>query len=189
MSRTFIALAAAVMTVATPSHGQASSTVSAPKTANSEEGEQWSFKTSYGSWGIICNQSDPGECRAIQNLTYANGENGKGRLLQLVVSASRGKTVLFAKFPLGVDLRAGTALMVGKVDEIKGVYVTCMPDGCQSFFELTPAHLAEMQTAKAMKIGFRPISLGNKTVVLESSLERFNEVLSALNAGGRAQGN
>lgn len=140
----------------------------------------WIAKGRHANWGIVCNPANPQDCRAVQNVTYANARDGSGQLLELVFIAGTDRAVLFAKFPLGVDLRAGTALKIGQAPEISGTYVTCMPDGCQSFFPLTSAHVDQMRITKTMSIGFRPMSMGNKTAVVESSLEKFDEVIADL---------
>lgn len=183
-----IGIAAAAAVAVTPAAEPANfnpPAVSAPVNAAPvqqpvETVERWVLKSRHADWGVICNTAQTNQCRAIQDITYTADGNDKGRLLQLAFATTNKQPILFVKFPLGVDLRAGTALQIGSAPEIRGVYVTCMPDGCQSFFQITPPHQAEMLKVKTMKIGFRPIALGNKTVVLESSLEKFDEVLAAL---------
>lgn len=151
-----------------------------PASQQTTQPSPWIVKGRHANWGIVCNPANQQDCRGVQNVTYANGQDGSGQLLELVFIAGKDKAVLFAKFPLGVDLRAGTALKIGQAPEISGTYVTCMPDGCQSFFPLTPAHVDQMKIAKTMSIGFRSMSMGNKTAVVESSLEKFDEVIADL---------
>lgn len=141
--------------------------------------QEWTLKNTYGKWGVLCNQAKPVQCRAAQTQNYAETGN-PGRLLQVLLTVEKGRTFAVMTLPFGVDLRAGIAVKVDEATEIKGVYTTCLPDGCQSILEFDENVVGQVRSGKTMKVGFRPWGGDDKTFVVEVPLEGAKEALAAI---------
>lgn len=173
------AMAARSKSAAKPAAATAPAAAAAAAPAAAATAVQWAVKTTYGKWGLLCNQANPSDCRAAQTQNYADEKN-QGRLLQVLLAVENGRTFAVMTLPFGVDLRAGIALQLDSADEVKGAYTTCLPDGCQSVVELDEKLLGQFRTAKIMKVGFRPWGGDQKTFVVEVPLDGANDALAAL---------
>ena len=169
---------ASISASAATSQGAAKAPDAAPDKPSPAEA-QWVFKSAHGKWGIVCNAIISNECRAVQNLSFADGTTPK-RQIQIVLLSKNGKVFAAITFPLGVDLRAGTALQIGDAEELTSPYAACLPNGCQAYFEINDSQISKMQQTASMKIGFRPWGGEKKTYVLEASLDKIGEVIAAL---------
>lgn len=148
----------------------------APKTS----APQWTQKGTYGQWGVLCNSTTPSQCRAAQT-QKSTDEKSPGTLLQVLFAAEKGKMFGVFTFPFGVDLRAGIALRVDEGDEVKGSFMTCLSDGCQSITEIDEKLLAQIRKGKTLKVGFRSWGGGDKTLVVEVPLEGAAQAIAAVN--------
>ena len=139
---------------------------------------EWVLSNTFDKWGFICNKVNAKDCRAVQTQNYDNAET-KGRLLQAMVGVEQGRTFLTLTLPFGVDLRGGVVARIDENEEVKSVFVTCLPDGCQSILELDAKLLAQFDTGKIMKVGFRPWG-GENTLVVDVPLDGAKAAISAL---------
>jgi len=159
----------------------------APKIAMPEEvrktpeasAPQWVLKDSFGQWAVLCNSTTPSECRAAQTQKSLDEKN-PGTLLQVVFAAEKGKMFGVFTLPFGVDLRAGIALRIDEGNEVKGSFMTCLPDGCQSINEIDESFLAQMRTGKILKVGFRSWGGGDKTLVVDVPLDGAAQAIAAV---------
>lgn len=138
---------------------------------------QWTLKSTYGQWGVLCNSTAPNECRATQSQKSLDEKN-PGTLLQVLFASEKGKMFGVFTLPFGVDLRAGIALRVDEGVEVKGSFVTCLPDGCQSITEVDDVFLAQIRNGKVLKVGFRSWGGGDKTLVVDVPLEGAGQAIA-----------
>ncbi len=148
--------------------------------ASAASAPQWTQKGSYGQWGVLCNSATPSQCRVAQT-QKSTDEKNPGTLLQVLFAAEKGKMFGVFTFPFGVDLRAGIALRVDEGDEVKGSFMTCLSDGCQSITEIDEKLLAQIRKGKTLKVGFRSWGGGDKTLVVEVPLEGAAQAIAAAN--------
>lgn len=152
---------------------------------------QWTLKSTYGQWGVLCNSATPNECRAAQTQKSLDEKN-PGTLLQVLFAAEKGKMFGVFTLPFGVDLRAGIALRIDEGVEVKGSFMTCLPDGCQSITEVDEAFLAQIRKGKVLKVGFRSWGGGDKTLVVDVPLEGASQAIAEVTpspiTGGDTQG-
>lgn len=139
---------------------------------------EWVLSSTFDKWGFICNKVNAKDCRAVQTQNYDNAET-KGRLLQAMVGVEQGRTFLTLTLPFGVDLRGGVVARIDENEEVKSVFVTCLPDGCQSILELDAKLLAQFDSGKIMKVGFRPWG-GENTLVVDVPLDGAKAAIAAL---------
>ncbi|OYZ17072.1 MAG: hypothetical protein B7Y35_04070 [Sphingomonadales bacterium 28-64-96] len=180
-----LALCSAAALVATPLHAakpKVSETAVPPLATNAPEARapQWTLKGTYGQWGVLCNPSSPSECRAAQTQKSVDEKN-PGTLLQVLFAAEKGKMFGVFTLPFGVDLRAGIAVRIDEGDEVKGSFMTCMPDGCQSITEINETLMAQIRKGKVLKVGFRSWGGGDKTLVVDVPLEGAGQAIAASN--------
>jgi|688.fasta_scaffold183852_2 invasion protein IalB len=140
---------------------------------------EWELKNMFGKWELLCNKGNASDCRAVQTQNYSD-DTTKGRLLQALIAADQGRTFAVLTLPFGVDLRAGTVIKIDEGVEVKAVYTTCLPDGCQSVVELDESLQGQLIVGKIMKVGFRPWGGDEKTLVVEVPLEGIKEALVAI---------
>jgi invasion protein IalB len=152
---------------------------------------QWTLKATHGQWGVLCNSATPNACRAAQTQKSLDEKN-PGNLLQVLFASEKGKMFGVFTLPFGVDLRAGIALRIDEGVEVKGSFMTCLPDGCQSITEVDEAFLAQIRNGKVLKVGFRSWGGGDKTLVvdvpLEGASQAIDEVTPSPVAGDDPQG-
>ena len=139
---------------------------------------EWKLSGTYGKWGVVCSSVNAGDCKAVQSQNY-DGDTAKGRLLQALINVEEGRTFLTLTLPFGIDLRGGTVIRVDENEEQKGVFATCLPDGCQSAFELDSKLLPQFFSGKILKVGFRPLS-GDKTFVVDVPLDGAKAAMAAI---------
>ncbi len=180
-----LAMCSAAALVATPLHAakpKVSEAAVPPLATNAPEARapQWTLKGTYGQWGVLCNPSSPSECRAAQTQKSVDEKN-PGTLLQVLFAAEKGKMFGVFTLPFGVDLRAGIAVRIDEGDEVKGSFMTCMPDGCQSITEINETLLAQIRKGKVLKVGFRSWGGGDKTLVVDVPLEGAGQAIAASN--------
>ena len=180
-----LAVCSAAALVATPLHAakpKVSEAAVPPLATNAPEARapQWTLKGTYGQWGVLCNPSSPSECRAAQTQKSVDEKN-PGTLLQVLFAAEKGKMFGVFTLPFGVDLRAGIAVRIDEGEEVKGSFMTCMPDGCQSITELNETLLAQIRKGKVLKVGFRSWGGGDKTLVVDVPLEGAGQAIAASN--------
>jgi invasion protein IalB len=180
-----LAVCSAAALVATPLHAakpKVSEAAVPPLATNAPEARapQWTLKGTYGQWGVLCNPSSPSECRAAQTQRSVDEKN-PGTLLQVLFAAEKGKMFGVFTLPFGVDLRAGIAVRIDEGDEVKGSFMTCMPDGCQSITEISETLLAQIRKGKVLKVGFRSWGGGDKTLVVDVPLEGAGQAIAASN--------
>ncbi|OYW15114.1 MAG: hypothetical protein B7Y82_09770 [Sphingomonadales bacterium 32-65-25] len=180
-----LALCSAAALVATPLHAakpKVSEAAVPPLATNAPEARapQWTLKGTYGQWGVLCNPSSPSECRAAQTQKSVDEKN-PGTLLQVLFAAEKGKMFGVFTLPFGVDLRAGIAVRIDEGDEVKGSFMTCMPDGCQSITEINETLMAQIRKGKVLKVGFRSWGGGDKTLVVDVPLEGAGQAIAASN--------
>jgi hypothetical protein len=180
-----LAVCSAAALVATPLHAakpKVSEAAVPPLATNAPEARapQWTLKGTYGQWGVLCNPSSPSECRAAQTQKSVDEKN-PGTLLQVLFAAEKGKMFGVFTLPFGVDLRAGIAVRIDEGDEVKGSFMTCMPDGCQSITEINETLLAQIRKGKVLKVGFRSWGGGDKTLVVDVPLEGAGQAIAASN--------
>lgn len=152
---------------------------------------QWTLKSTFGQWGVLCNSAAPNECRAAQTQKSLDEKN-PGTLLQVLFASEKGKMFGVFTLPFGVDLRAGIALRIDEGVEVKGSFMTCLPDGCQSITEVDEAFLAQIRKGKVLKVGFRSWGGGDKTLVVDVPLEGASQAIAEVTpspiTGGDTQG-
>ena len=180
-----LAVCSAAALVATPLHAakpKVSEAAVPPLATNAPEARapQWTLKGTYGQWGVLCNPSSPSECRAAQTQKSVDEKN-PGTLLQVLFAAEKGKMFWVFTLPFGVDLRAGIAVRIDEGEEVKGSFMTCMPDGCQSITEINETLLAQIRKGKVLKVGFRSWGGGDKTLVVDVPLEGAGQAIAASN--------
>jgi invasion protein IalB len=180
-----LAVCSAAALLATPLHAakpKVSEAAVPPLATNAPEARapQWTLKGTYGQWGVLCNPSSPSECRAAQTQKSVDEKN-PGTLLQVLFAAEKGKMFGVFTLPFGVDLRAGIAVRIDEGDEVKGSFMTCMPDGCQSITEINETLLAQIRKGKVLKVGFRSWGGGDKTLVVDVPLEGAGQAIAASN--------
>ena len=180
-----LAVCSAAALVATPLHAakpKVSEAAVPPLATNAPEARapQWTLKGTYGQWGVLCNPSSPSECRAAQTQKSVDEKN-PGTLLQVLFAAEKGKMFGVFTLPFGVDLRAGIAVRIDEGEEVKGSFMTCMPDGCQSITEINETLLAQIRKGKVLKVGFRSLGGGDKTLVVDVPLEGAGQAIAASN--------
>ena len=180
-----LAVCSAAALVATPLHAakpKVSEAAVPPLATNAPEARvpQWTLKGTYGQWGVLCNPSSPSECRAAQTQKSVDEKN-PGTLLQVLFAAEKGKMFGVFTLPFGVDLRAGIAVRIDEGEEVKGSFMTCMPDGCQSITEINETLLAQIRKGKVLKVGFRSWGGGDKTLVVDVPLEGAGQAIAASN--------
>ena len=180
-----LAVCSAAALVAAPLHAakpKVSEAAVPPLVTNAPEARapQWTLKGTYGQWGVLCNPSSPSECRAAQTQKSVDEKN-PGTLLQVLFAAEKGKMFGVFTLPFGVDLRAGIAVRIDEGDEVKGSFMTCMPDGCQSITEINETLLAQIRKGKVLKVGFRSWGGGDKTLVVDVPLEGAGQAIAASN--------
>jgi|GEM_PF-1634481 len=180
-----LAVCSAAALVATPLHAakpKVSEAAVPPLATNAPEARapQWTLKGTYGQWGVLCNSSSPSECRAAQTQKSVDEKN-PGTLLQVLFAAEKGKMFGVFTLPFGVDLRAGIAVRIDEGEEVKGSFMTCMPDGCQSITEINETLLAQIRKGKVLKVGFRSWGGGDKTLVVDVPLEGAGQAIAASN--------
>ena len=140
---------------------------------------QWELKSTFGKWELLCNKGNATDCRAVQTQNYSD-DTTKGRLLQALLATDQGRTFAVLTLPFGVDLRAGSVIKIDEGVEVKAVYTTCLPDGCQSVVELDESLQGQLIAGKIMKVGFRPWGGDEKTLVVEVPLDGAKDVLAAI---------
>jgi len=140
---------------------------------------EWELKNTFGKWELLCNKGSASDCRAVQTQNYSD-DTTKGRLLQALLASDQGRTFAVLTLPFGVDLRAGTVIKIDEAAEVKAVYTTCLPDGCQSVVELDESLQSQLIAGKIMKVGFRPWGGDEKTLVVEVPLDGAKDVLAAI---------
>jgi invasion protein IalB len=180
-----LAVCSAAALVATPLHAakpKVSEAAVTPLATKAPEARapQWTLKGTYGQWGVLCNPSSPSECRAAQTQKSVDEKN-PGTLLQVLFAAEKGKMFGVFTLPFGVDLRAGIAVRIDEGEEVKGSFMTCMPDGCQSIAEISETLLAQIRKGKVLKVGFRSWGGGDKTLVVDVPLEGAGQAIAASN--------
>jgi invasion protein IalB len=155
-----------------------------------EASPQWTLKSTHGQWGVVCNSATPSECRATQTQKSLDEKN-PGTLLQVLFASEKGKMFGVFTLPFGVDLRAGIALRIDEGTEVKGSFMTCLPDGCQSITEIDATFLAQIRTGKVLKVGFRSWGGADKTLVVDVPLEGASQAIVEVTpspiTGGEAQ--
>jgi invasion protein IalB len=181
----FLAAFSAAALVASPLHAarpKVSEAAVPPVASNAPAATapQWTLKGTYGQWGVLCNPSSPSDCRAAQTQKSVDEKN-PGTLLQVLFAAEKGKMFGVFTLPFGVDLRAGIALRIDEGDEVKGSFMTCLPDGCQSITEVNDALMAQIRKGKVLKVGFRSWGGGDKTLVVDVPLEGAAQAIAAAN--------
>jgi invasion protein IalB len=140
---------------------------------------QWDLKSTFGKWALLCNKENPSDCRAAQTQNYSD-DMTQGRLLQVLLDIEQGRLFAVMTLPFGVDLRAGAVIKIDDGAEVKAVYNTCLPDGCQAIVELDENLQSQFNTGKIMKVGFRPWGGDEKTFVVDVPLEGAKDALTAL---------
>jgi len=140
---------------------------------------EWELKNTFGKWELLCNKGNATDCRAVQTQNYSD-DTTKGRLLQALLATDQGRTFAVLTLPFGVDLRAGSVMKIDEGVEVKAVYTTCLPDGCQSVVELDESLQGQLIAGKIMKVGFRPWGGDEKTLVVEVPLDGAKDVLAAI---------
>ena len=170
--------AAARTAASQPTPAPAPAAASAPA-ASAAAPAPWTLKNTFGKWGVLCNPANPAECRAAQTQNYADTGN-QGRLLQVLLAVDKGRTFAVMTLPFGVDLRAGIAVKIDEGAEVKGIYSTCLPDGCQSVLELEDRLIEQVRSGMTMKVGFRPWGGEEKTFVVDVPLDGARSALAAI---------
>lgn len=140
---------------------------------------QWALKETFGQWGVLCSSATPSACRAAQTQKSLDEKN-PGTLLQVVFAIEKGKMFGVFTLPFGVDLRAGIALRIDEGAEVKGSFMTCLPDGCQSIMEVDEAFLAQMSAGKVLKVGFRSWGGTDKTLVVDVPLDGAAQAIASV---------
>jgi invasion protein IalB len=140
---------------------------------------QWALKETFGQWGVLCSSATPSACRAAQTQKSLDEKN-PGTLLQVVFAIEKGKMFGVFTLPFGVDLRAGIALRIDEGAEVKGSFMTCLPDGCQSIMEVDEAFLAQMRAGKVLKVGFRSWGGTDKTLVVDVPLDGAAQAIASV---------
>lgn len=141
--------------------------------------EEWTLRSTFGNWGVLCNEDNPPECRAAQSQNYTDIEN-PGRLLQVVLAVDAGRTFAVMTLPFGVDLQAGIAIKVDDEQELNAAFTTCFPDGCQSVVQLDEAAVEQIRGGNIMKVGFRPWGGDERTFVIDVPLDGAREALESI---------
>lgn len=175
----FVGLMSTSAIAAKPAKASAAPAAQAqPDTAAPAAPIEWVLNKTFEKWGLICNKANVKDCRAVQTQNYDNTAT-KGRLLQAMVGVEKDRTFLTLTLPFGVDLRGGLVARVDENEEVKGVFMTCLPDGCQSIMELDAKLLAQFAGGKMMKVGFRPWG-GENTLVVDVPLDGAKAAVAAL---------
>jgi invasion protein IalB len=79
--------------------------------------------------------------------------------------------ILRVTFPLGMQLKYGTRLIVYGVDPLQSRYVTCTVAGCMSDYEATPALLRSMRLGQGLAV--QAIDQSGKPFTVTLSLADF----------------
>lgn len=77
-------------------------------------------------------------------------DNSLQAAVELIDREGEAGKILRVTFPLGVQLKYGTRLIVYGTDPLQSSYVTCPDTGCISDYEATPALLASMKAGQAL---------------------------------------
>jgi invasion protein IalB len=81
------------------------------------------------------------------------------------------KGVLRVTFPLGMQLKSGTRLIVDGSDSQQSPYVICTAAGCSSDYEATPGLIASMRAARRLFV--QSIDRSGKPLNVALSLDHF----------------
>ena len=142
------------------------------------------------AWQVICGDAQkPQTCLIRQRLYPVDKATGKASsretILVLVVqrAAKPGekirKAYLKVLLPLGVDLRRGMVMRVGKGKEIRRNFLRCTARGCEVNFLLDDKMLKLFRSGKSVQFGFAPLGV-KKTVVVDASLIGFTKAFNML---------
>ena len=77
-------------------------------------------------------------------------DNSLQAAVELIDREGEAGKILRVTFPLGVQLKYGTRLIVYGTDPLQSSYVTCPNAGCISDYEATPAFLASMKASQQL---------------------------------------
>lgn len=79
-------------------------------------------------------------------------DNSLQATVELIDREGQAGKILRVAFPLGVQLKYGTRLVVYRTDPLQSPYVTCANTSCISDYEATPEFLASMKAGQALVV-------------------------------------
>lgn len=134
----------------------------------------------FGSWQVTCKD---GPCQAYLGLK--DQKTGK-----LALSASAHKRAdsahptLVLTLPLGVDVRAGAALVPGASAQkpIPAAIDVCYPDGCRAVIELSPATVDALNAAKSFDVRFAAYGVSDRVESITIPANGLKEAVASLAA-------
>lgn len=139
--------------------------------------------TRFGVWATRCDQ-DPKdakhkECHAFVDVRV--GED-KQRLLYLGVSyvptKTDGSLFLFAITPLGTLLRPGVGFNIDDKTKFGGLFLFCVPLGCQAEAPLTAEETKALKAGMQIEVLFKHVVNGDAKIPVK--LEGFSKAIADL---------
>lgn len=134
----------------------------------------------YGSWKVTCKD---GPCQAFLGLK--DPQTGK-----LAMSASAHKRAdsahptLVLTLPLGVDVKAGAAILpgAGAQKPIPAAIDVCYPDGCRAVIELSPATIDALNAATSFDVRFAAYGVSDRVENVTIPADGLKEAVASLTA-------
>jgi invasion protein IalB len=156
----------------------------------------------FGDWRFACAQPDkkiPKECRIFQRVSW--GQDKARQMTMSVImfamddkaaAASKAKdkpvVLMRAVMPLGVDLRPGLGMAIGKGAKTMAIpYSLCVPAGCLVTTGLGSGIVDKIKTADQIIIAYKTPGPG-KAVGLKVSTKGFGQAVDALMKAKKTKG-
>jgi len=154
----------------------------------------------FGDWRFACAQPDkkvPKECRIFQRVSWGKDKN---QMVMSVImfamddkaaaaSKAKEKPVILMRvaMPLGVDLRAGLGMAIGKGGKTSVIpYNVCVPAGCLATTGLVGEIVDKIKAADGVIIAYRTPGPG-KAIGLKVSTKGFDQAVDALMKAKKAK--
>lgn len=155
----------------------------------------------FGDWRFACAQPDkkvPKECRIFQRVSWGKDKSHQMGM-SVIMFAVDDKAAAAAKakekpvvmmrvvMPLGVDLRAGIGMAIGKGGKTSVIpYTVCVPAGCLAATGLAGEIVDKIKTADGVIIAYRAPGPG-KASGLKISTKGFDQAVDALMKAKKAR--
>jgi len=130
----------------------------------------------YSPWSKYCgtdaSQRDAKEaCLTIREARLNTGQLVAGAAL--IEQKGEQKKILRITLPLGMQLKAGTRVLIDQAQAMQEHYVVCFPNGCMSDFEVGPDFVSTIRNSQTLLL--QGINLQGQVVSFPLPLSGFAE--------------
>jgi invasion protein IalB len=107
----------------------------------------------YSSWSKFCakdqGQPDAREvCMTIKEARLHTGQFVAGAAV--IEPSGEDQKVLRTTLPLGLQIKAGTRVLIDQARAMQELYVVCFPNGCMADFEIGPDIISTMKNSQML---------------------------------------